>query len=132
LVSLVDQPGYRWLVRIGPGLAADTALICVFAAIGRRSHGENGTLLDVATTAWPFLAGMAAGWLVWLLAVGRVPSRVRDGVPVWLCTVTLGMALRGLTHAGTALSFVVVATLVLGAMLLGWRGLAALTARPRG
>ena len=35
--------------------------------------------------------------------------------------VPIGMALRGLTHAGTAFSFIVVATLFLGAMLLGWR-----------
>jgi hypothetical protein len=119
-------------VRIAVGLVLDAALICLFAAIGRRNHGESSALLGVVTTAWPFLAGMAAGWLVSLLAIRRVPLGVRDGLPVWLLAVAIGMALRGLTHAGTALSFIVVATLVLGALLLGWRAVAAMTTRPRG
>ena len=116
-------------MRIALGLAYDTALICIFAAIGRRSHAETGALLSVLATAWPFLAGMETGWLISLLALRRVPLTVRDGVPVWLCAVTIGMALRGLTHAGTAFSFIVVATLFLGAVLLGWRAVAILTSR---
>jgi len=116
-------------VRTARGLAFDAALICIFAAVGRRSHAETGALLSVLATAWPFLAGMAAGWLISLLALRRAPLTVRDGIPVWLCAVTIGMALRGLTHAGTAFSFIVVATLFLGAMLLGWRAVAMLTAR---
>lgn len=111
-------------MRIALGLAYDTALICIFAAIGRRSHAETGALLSVLTTAWPFLAGMTAGWLISLLTLRRAPLAVRDGIPIWLCAVTIGMALRGLTHAGTAFSFIVVATLFLGAMLLGWRAVA--------
>lgn len=116
-------------MRIALGLAYDTALICIFAAIGRRSHAETGALLSVLTTAWPFLAGMSAGWLISLLALRRAPLTVRAGIPVWLCSVTIGMALRGQTHAGTAFSFIVVATLFLGAMLLGWRALAMLMSR---
>ncbi len=116
-------------MRIALGMAYDAALICIFAAIGRHSHAETGALLSVLATAWPFLAGMATGWLISLLALRRVPLTVRDGVPVWLCAVTIGMALRGLTHAGTAFSFIVVATLFLGAVLLGWRAVAILTSR---
>jgi hypothetical protein len=118
-------------VRIALGLALDTALICLFAAVGRRSHAESGALLAVAATAWPFLAGMAAGWLVLLLAVRRAPLSVRDGIAVWLTTVGLGMVLRALTGAGTAFSFIIVATLFLGAGLLGWRGVAARMTCPR-
>jgi hypothetical protein len=119
------------LVRIALGLVLDAALICLFAAIGRRNHGETGALLDVMTTAWPFLAGMTAGWLFVLLAFHRIPLHVRDGIPVWLFAVAIGMLLRSLTHTGTALSFIVVATLVLGALLLGWRAVAAFTTRRR-
>jgi Protein of unknown function (DUF3054) len=114
-------------VRIALGLVLDAVLICLFAAIGRRNHGETGALLGVAATAWPFLAGMAAGWLVSVFTLGRAPMRVRDGIPVWLCTVGVGMVMRSLTNAGTAFSFIVVATLFLGACLLGWRSLALLT-----
>ena len=111
-------------MRITAGLALDTALICLFAAIGRRSHGESGALLAVAITAWPFLAGAATGWLVLLFAFGRAPLRVPDAIPVWLATVGIGMVLRDLTGAGTAFSFIVVATVFLGTALLGWRALA--------
>ena len=118
-------------MRTAYGLALDVALICLFAAIGRRSHGEAGALLAVAGTAWPFLTGMAAGWLVSLAAAHRAPLSVRDGIPVWLATVAIGMLLRALTGAGTAFSFIVVATVFLGAGLLGWRALAALATRRR-
>ena len=85
-------------MRIALGLAYDTALICIFAAIGRRSHAETGALLSVLTTAWPFLAGMAAFWLISLLTLRRAPLTVRDGIPVWLCAVTIGMAIDGGTR----------------------------------
>jgi Protein of unknown function (DUF3054) len=118
-------------MRIALGLGLDAALILLFAAIGRRNHGETGALLEVVSTAWPFLAGMAAGWLVALLAFRRAPLKVRDGIPVWLCVVAVGMALRSLTHTGTAFSFIVVATIFLGTALLGWRAVATFTNRPR-
>jgi hypothetical protein len=118
-------------VRTATSLALDTALIALFAAIGRRNHAETGALADVLTTAWPFLAGMAAGWLISVLIFRRVPVRVREGVPVWLSAVALGMVLRGVTHRGTAFAFIVVATLFLGAALLGWRWASGLLASPR-
>jgi len=118
-------------VRIAVGLVLDTAAIFLFAAIGRRNHGEAGALMAVGATAWPFLAGMAAGWLIALVALRRVPVSVRDGIPVWLCAVGIGMILRTLTHAGTAVSFIIVATLFLGATLLGWRAAAALVTHQR-
>jgi hypothetical protein len=118
-------------VRIALGLALDTALICLFAAIGRRSHAESGALLGIVTTAWPFLTGMAVGWLAWVSVVRRAPLRVPDGIPVWLATVAIGMVLRHVTHAGTAVSFIVVATLFLGAALLGWRAVAELITNRR-
>ena len=117
-------------MRISLGLVLDAALICLFAIIGRRNHAETGALLSVVSTAWPFLSGMAAGWLVSLVAFGRVPLKVRDGIPVWICAVAIGMALRHLTHSGTAFSFVVVATSFLGAVMLGWRAVVALSTRP--
>ncbi len=44
------------------------------------------------------------------------------------CTVALGMIVRVITGEGTAPSFVIVATSVLAALLLGWRLLARLVA----
>ena len=116
-------------VKIWPALAADVICILVFAIVGRSSHGESADLLGVLRTAWPFLAGYAVGLL---LARGwRAPLARSTGAAVWVGTVAGGMLLRGLTGAGTPLSFVVVATIVRAVLLLGWRGIVALVPRAR-
>jgi hypothetical protein len=109
----------------------DAALVVLFAAVGRRSHAESGAVLGVLLTAWPFLVGTVLGWVVAVVWRRRAPLGVRDGIPVWVCAVAAGMLLRGATGAGTAFSFVVVATVVLGGFLLGWRALAGLVRRHR-
>lgn len=118
-------------LAVSAALLADVLLIVVFAAIGRSTHDEAGALLGPLQTAWPFLAGMALGWLVGYLAWRRAPTAVRDGIPVWLGAVIGGMALRTLTGQGTAWPFVIVATLTLAALLLGWRLLLAIVRRRR-
>ena len=116
-------------MRIWPALAADVICILVFAIVGRSSHDESTDLAGVLLTAWPFLAG----YLVGLLASRgwRSPLNRTVAVTVWASTVAVGMVLRVLTGAGIQLSFVIVATLVLGAMLLGWRGVFSLVQRAR-
>lgn len=102
-----------------PALAADIACIAAFTALGRRNHQEAVSLAGVAETAWPFLTGAAIGWLVsrgW-----RRPVALSTGITVWVCAVAVGMVLRRVTSAGTAPSFVLVATLATGVLLLGWR-----------
>jgi len=104
-------------------LVVDLVFVLVFATLGRRNHAEGITITGVAATAWPFAVGTAVGWAAsrgW-----RAPtSVVATGAPVWAVSVAGGMLLRRLTGEGTAASFVVVATVVLGALLLGWRALA--------
>jgi hypothetical protein len=121
---------------VKPGLVAlvDLASVLVFAAIGRASHGEDVGPAGLVTTAWPFAAGWLVGWvLVLLLRAGRArPLGLVAGVLVWLPTVVVGMVLRAATGAGVETSFVVVATVVLGVFLLGWRGVATLVRRSRG
>lgn len=111
-------------------LLLDAALVVLFAALGRSEHGEAATLAGLWGTAWPFLAGLAVAWAA--CRVWRRPAApLRSGVPVWIGAVAIGMLLRVVTGAGTAPAFIVVATLVLGAFLVGWRGVAALVARLR-
>ena len=101
-------------------LATDVVCVIVFCTIGRRSHAEGLTVSGIAETAWPFLVGTAAGWLLsrgWQRPAALVPT----GVTVWLCTVVVGMLLRKLTSAGTATSFIVVASLSTALLILGWR-----------
>lgn len=107
-------------------LAALTALLidlgCVigFAALGRRNHDEALTVGGVVETAWPFLLGVVLGWL--LCRGWRRPAAVNPtGLTIWVCTVGVGMLMRRASAEGTPLSFVIVATLVTGLLLIGWR-----------
>lgn len=100
--------------------AADVVAVVVFVTLGRDSHGEALDGAGIAGVAAPFLIGLAAGWLV--ARAWRAPSSVRVGVVVWPVTVALGMLLRHVAwHRGTALAFIVVATVFLGVFLVGWR-----------
>lgn len=111
-------------------LATDVVAVLIFCTIGRRSHAEGISVAGVATTAWPFLSGTLAGWLVsrgWRRPTSVTPT----GVVVWIGTVAVGMVLRKATSAGVAVSFVVVASSVTGVLLLGWRAAVGLMPRQR-
>lgn len=106
----------------------DIVVVAAFVLIGRGNHDEGFALGGTLTTLAPFLAALAAGWVA--TRAWRHPSRpVWTGVGIWVVTVAGGMLLRAVTGQGTALSFVVVATIVLGLFLLGWRLVAAFVAR---
>lgn len=120
-------------MRRGPLLLLlDVLAVLVFAAIGRASHHEANPLVDSLLTAWPFLVGVAIGWLIAYTTRNRaVPVAVPAGLTVWVSTVCLGMLVRHFTGRGTAFSFIVVTTIVLGVFLLGWRAVVALLDRRR-
>ncbi|MFC0449339.1 DUF3054 domain-containing protein [Rhodococcus jostii] len=117
-----------------PALAIDVVLVIVFCAIGRRSHDEANALTGLATTAWPFLTGLAGGWLA-TVALYRDKFDafliVPTGIVVWLSTLVVGMLLRVVSGQGTALSFVIVAGTVLAVFLLGWRAVAKIVTKAR-
>jgi hypothetical protein len=107
----------------------DVVLILVFAAVGRASHSEDNPVLGALGTAVPFLVGAAVGWALVRWRSGRWPTSFGTGIPVWFCTLVVGMLLRALTGAGTAASFILIAGLILAAFLLGWRLVAERLAR---
>jgi peptidoglycan/LPS O-acetylase OafA/YrhL len=109
-------------------LVVDVVCVVVFCAIGRRSHAEGLTVAGVLETAWPFLTGTAVGWLA-SGAWRRPTSLAPTGVLVWVCTVAVGMVLRKVTGQGTALSFIIVASLTTAILLLGWRAGVAIRSR---
>lgn len=101
--------------------AADAVAIVAFVLVGRRSHDEGGSMLtETARVAAPFLIALALGWL--LSRAWRAPSTVPTGITVWLVTLVGGMVLRRfLFDDGTALPFIIVASVVTGSLLIGWR-----------
>lgn len=119
------RPGTAGVVG---ALALDATLVVAFAVIGRSSHAEGIDVVGVWGTAWPFLVGLAAGWLAssaWRRPVAPWPT----GVIVWAATLVVGMLLRLATDQGVQVAFVVVAALTLAILLVGWRTVAALIAR---
>ena len=101
-------------------VALDLVMVLVFVAIGRTAHAHGLTVAGLASTAWPFLAALAAGWLT--LAVGRRDgTSLSSGLVVWISTVALGMAFQVVAGQGTAVAFVFVALGFLGLTMLGWR-----------
>jgi hypothetical protein len=114
--------------QVATALAADVAAVVLFVVIGRRSHDEGNALAELARTALPFLIGVAAGWGA--VRAWRRPTALMTGVAIWPVTILVGMmARRWLFDRGTATSFVVVATLFVGALLVGWRVVAAAAGR---
>lgn len=126
-----DRPRGR---VVGAALAVDVVLVVAFAALGRRTHDDGDVLgpggLGLAQTAWPFLVALAVGWGI--ARAWRGPAApLRSGLPIWIATVVVGLLLRLVSGQGIAPAFVVVATLTLGLLLVGWRGVVALIARRR-
>jgi hypothetical protein len=106
----------------------DVCCVLVFVIIGRASHTKGESLGGIASTSWPFLCGLAAGWVA--SRAWRRPLALRPtGIGVWLSTVAFGMVLRVIADQGTAVAFIGVALAFLGLFLLGWRLLARLVFR---
>jgi hypothetical protein len=113
---------------MGLAIVLDCCCVLLFVIIGRASHAKGESLPGIASTAWPFLAGLAAGWLAtraWRRPLGLSPA----GVGAWLGTVAGGMVLRVVSGQGTAVAFIGVALAFLGLFLLGWRLVAGLASR---
>jgi hypothetical protein len=108
---------------IAVAAVVDAALVLVFVALGRTSHEEGQMLSGTLSVAAPFLIALALGWAV--ARAWRQPLALRTGVVVWITTVVAGMVLRHTVFdRGTALAFIIVATLFTGLFLLGWRAIA--------
>lgn len=131
--SLTSADVTRSTRRAGAGpllgaALADVVAVVAFVGIGRSVHDVGVSLAGIAVTAWPFLGGLAIGWLV-----GRAWSRPGAlwpaGIAAWLGGSIAGMALRVLAGQGTALAFLGVTTGFLGAAMLGWRVVALGAAR---
>ena len=114
----------RWI------LSFDLVSVVVFVAFGRATHEKRTTILEFLEVAAPFFIAMGAGWLV--MRAWEEPERLRTGIGVYASTLILGLLLRRFVFdQGTAVVFVVVATFVLAALVIGWRVALAVTRRAR-
>jgi len=106
------------------GMSLDLICVLVFVAIGRSVHDHGLRAAGIASTAWPFLSGLAVGWTV-VAVTRRGFVSLAGGALVCISTVAIGMLLRVVSGQGTAFAFVVVALGFLGLAMLGWRLFAA-------
>ena len=67
-------------------LVLDVCCVLVFVIIGRASHTKGEAVGGIASTAWPFLAGLAAGWL----AARAWRSKDCSAVAFWLAAAISG------------------------------------------
>ncbi|WP_028932412.1 DUF3054 domain-containing protein [Pseudonocardia spinosispora] len=112
---------------VATAAVVDLIVVLVFAAIGRNSHAEGITVLGTLTTAGPFLVALLLGWLVG--RVWRAPLTLPTGAFVWAVTAGIGLAVRTVFTHRLPLSFVLVASISLAVLLIGWRLLALLATR---
>lgn len=111
-------------------IGLDVFFVVLFAAIGRRTHHEEGAIDGVFRTALPFVMGLVVAWMT--PHVRRAPWSWRSGLIAAVTTVAIGMLLRRYAFdRGTALAFVIVASAFVAACLVGWRLLGALVTRAR-
>ena len=102
-------------------LALDILCVMALVVIGTRNHDTDTGVSGVFFVAAPFLSALLV-----MHVVLTVLKKTTMTVAIWLGTVGYGMLLRNLAFdRGTALPFVIVATLFLGATMFGWRALAA-------
>jgi peptidoglycan/LPS O-acetylase OafA/YrhL len=98
----------------------DVCCVLVFVAIGRHTHHDGDSLAGIWHTAWPFLAGLAAGLIT--VRYWRRPWAIAPaGLGAFVGSAGAGMVIRVLAGQGTAAAFIVVACAFLGLFLLGWR-----------
>ena len=109
----------RWRLAT-PVPILDGLTVLVFVIIGRANHHHGENVDGVLSTLWPFALGVIVGWTV-LMSQKQSGRSPRNGVVVMLCTVAVGMVLRVVSGQGTAFTFIVVALVFLGAVMVGWR-----------
>ncbi|NJM06117.1 DUF3054 domain-containing protein [Candidatus Gracilibacteria bacterium] len=121
----LQRPARRTLFLI----VGDALAFIVFAAIGRRSHGEAAGLAavsEVLLTAAPFMVAwfLVAPWLRAYDATVTASPRamVLRTLLAWLVALPLGLGLRALIIGRfSPPSFAIVTFLAVCAILGGWR-----------
>lgn len=116
----------RWTLRDSVLLLGDAGCFLLFAAMGLRSHETGLTPDAILRAAGPF----AAGWLIVVFALGvRYQGGVqasRGVMRAWVPAWALGLIIRTLAFdRDFEVTFAIVSLLVIGVLLMAWRGVLA-------
>jgi FtsH-binding integral membrane protein len=103
-------------------IAFDALCILLMVVIGTRNHKTDTGITGILFVAAPFWIAMSLVHLAPLLQ--RDNHKAPNTYVVWGYTVVMGMVLRNMVfNRGTALAFIIVATVFLGITMFGWRAL---------
>jgi hypothetical protein len=116
----------RWSVRDAVLLSGDVLCFLAFAVLGLRSH-ETGITPEALLRAE---GTFADGWFIVVFALGVKRrddvSMSRGVLRAWVPAWALGMIIRTLAFdRDFEVTFAVVSLLVIGVLLMVWRGLLA-------
>lgn len=110
------------VIRAALPIVVDAAIVVTFATVGMFNHDSKPSLLTLVAILWPFVVGLAAGW------IGAIWNGLR-GLRVWpggllivAVTYGLGMAFRSLSGRGLETGFLVFSAGFFVVTMLGWRG----------
>ncbi|MEJ6013211.1 DUF3054 domain-containing protein [Corynebacterium sp. H127] len=103
----------------------DVIAILAFAIFARLAHkSEPFTVANILDTWWPFLVGVALAWAI-IAALKLRATSLLAGSFVWVLSAVGGLSIWGIRNGHVPhISFIIVATVMSGLLLLGWRLLA--------
>ena len=102
----------------------DALCVLLMVVIGTRNHKTDTGISGILFVAAPFWIAMSLAHFAPLLQ--RKNRKDPNTDMVWGYTVVMGMVLRNVVfNRGTALAFIIVATVFLGITMFGWRALLA-------
>lgn len=114
-------------------IVMDFFAIFTFAVLARMAHDTESdpfTPANVLNTLWPFLVGGAIGHAICAAAKKHPLPIAPGGVIIWVSTAVTGLGIWALRNGEMPhWSFIIVATLMSGLLLLGVRLLAKFAAR---
>ena len=102
--------------------AFDALCVLLMVVIGTRNHDTDTGITGILFVVAPFWIALSLAHLAPLLQ--RKNRKDPNTHMVWGYTVVMGMLLRNLVFdRGTAVAFIIVATIFLGITMFGWRAL---------
>lgn len=110
--------------------AYDAIAVLAFAIFARMAHkSEPFTFVNILDTYWPFLIGVLIAWVY--LRARHIPGNLfSSGAIVWACTVVSGLGIWAVNNGRTPhISFIIVATVMSGLLLMAWRVAARLSGK---
>lgn len=93
--------------------------------MAHQSEEMPFTFVGWLETLWPFLLGVVLAWIVIAAAKWDGARLAPAGITAWIITAAVGLIIWGFNNGSVPhWSFIIVATVMSGILMLGWRAIA--------